>query len=109
MYLIDLDELVKATCGRCKEAKDGKWFTDCLLISCEWSDVMPILQKLPEVKAGHLRRGQWLEDRCDIYCAACGERYNCELPFMHRGEGGIAVGFAFCPHCGAHMEGEIYG
>lgn len=50
MRLIDAEELEKANCGRCKESKDGKWSIDCLWISCQWGDVMPVIQKLPTVE-----------------------------------------------------------
>ena len=51
--------------------------------------------------------GQWIEDRMEIKCSACGARYDDEILFMpkFRDKYGF-IGLEFCPHCGAKMDGD---
>jgi ribosomal protein S27AE len=125
MRLIDAEELEKATCGRCKESKDGKWSIDCLWISCQWSNVMPVIQKLPIVDAQPVTHGEWIPSKMDAenkenaemlgidiekflskaaYCSCCGiqqitnGRDKTGKALIHK-----AI-YRYCPNCGAKMD-----
>jgi rubredoxin len=53
------------------------------------------------------RRGRWIDGCCELSCSACGWVYSDELPFMSRhGIDKFEDAFAFCPHCGAKMDGD---
>lgn len=112
MHLVDLEELEKANCGRCKEAKDGKWSIACLFTSCNWAEIMPILWKLPEIKAKPVRHRHWIrtgkEDACgggEVKCSECGNLLT--LPY-ERIEN-LAKYEAFCSMCGARMDAQEGG
>lgn len=52
------------------------------------------------------KRGEWLDDRMDIVCSACGTHFKDSLDYI-RGYGELRPNY--CPNCGAMMDGKEDG
>lgn len=53
-----------------------------------------------------VRHGRWIEGKTELICSACNWHYSDELPFMSsNGLDAMQTAFAYCPHCGAMMDG----
>ena len=68
--------------------------------------IVPAIESIPADNV-YQKRGRWIESRTDLICSACKWTYSDELLFMsHNGLDAIYEAFAYCPHCGARMDGS---
>lgn len=64
------------------------------------------IKQLRPVFAEPVKHGRWIENRTDLICSACRWEYSDELRFMsHHGLDAVEEAFAYCPYCGARMDG----
>ena len=88
------EDYCEETCG--KENRNGyKTCHNCSMLNVPSVDVQPI------------RRGKWIDERCEIICSECQTHFSDEILYMcydwNNGE------MSFCPKCGADMRGEENG
>ena len=61
------------------------------------ADLLDILEDIPTTDVAEARHGEWKMRRYPLtQCYACGAVRDCEKE----------VGWNYCPHCGAKMDGE---
>jgi hypothetical protein len=70
--------------------------------SCWVADMLDEIENAPALSPDEVRGvGEWIEDRMDYRCSACGETVKDEIFYMfypYRLP-------KFCPNCGARMKG----
>lgn len=66
---------------------------------CGPEDTETFLRSLPAADVETVRHGRWIEDGDFVVCPVCGRRWNV---FDNDTDT-----FDRCPHCGAHIDGEV--
>lgn len=65
-----------------------------------------IIDDAPTIDAEPVMHGKWIESYCNLVCSCCKWEYSDELPYMsNQGIDKMSESFAYCPHCGAKMDG----
>jgi hypothetical protein len=64
------------------------------------------LKKQPTVDVAPVVHGAWKEDRTDIICTACNERFSDEIVFASLRHWDGEMWMKYCPYCGAKMDLE---
>ena len=91
MRLIDANALIQNHCGACA----NKEF--CSEESCPYYEIRRRIETAPTIEAEPVRHGRWLNRKRNGYAVlVCSE---CE----REKEGYTRT--AYCPHCGARMDG----
>ena len=63
------------------------------------TDIYNVIKSAPTADVVEVRRGKWIENSCYNICSVC-EKY------VHAwNDDGDLQEFAYCPHCGAKMDG----
>lgn len=101
---MDLIERLSALALLCEDCK-SKYHGECPHPACRCIEYRAI-SKIPEVDAEPVKHGSWIFSAEDVnwiyegnipnkmWCSACGSMYGSE-----------GYGFAYCPCCGAIMDG----
>ena len=75
-------------------AEQNRYFT--MGLRCAYRDA----QRFPTADVVEVRHGKWIENFCYNICSVC-EKY------VHAwNDDGDLQEFAYCPHCGAKMDGD---
>lgn len=66
-----------------------------------------LLDTIEPCNVAGVESSRWIECACEIMCDRCGWSYKDDLRNMsYGGAAEFEEAFAFCPHCGAKMDGE---
>ena len=90
-------------CQTCKNHnKSG-----CATLCDHGEQYIPDMKKIPEAEVEEVRHGEWLEWWDDNYLSYCHKCSECEgYPLTKEETMHDEVLSAYCPHCGAKMDGE---
>ena len=86
-----LEDYYKSSCGKAHEMA-----RNCLDAVCD----------MPTVDAAPVVHGVWKDDRTDIMCTACNERFSDEIVFASLRHCDGEMWMKYCPYCGAKMDLE---
>lgn len=95
--LIDKSKVIQSFCAEC--ANMGSF----ICISCT---IPKIVKEIPKIEAEPVRHGRWIPTEYDSYAdgAPVWDKWECsECGHEHKGEEDSLT--AFCPGCGARMDG----
>lgn len=72
-----------------------------IIAPCEHTaeDIIDMIRASPAADVEPVRHGRWIEDGDFVVCPVCGRRWNV---FDNDTDT-----FDRCPHCGAHIDGEV--
>lgn len=65
-------------------------------------DAHDFIDRIPTIDAEPIRHGKWVKKPFGFECSLCGVNY----VWMRNDKECVTGGFAFCPQCGARMDGE---
>lgn len=82
---------------------------DALIEYCNNQKVKTVsandIARFPSVDAAPVVHGVWKDDRTDIMCTACNERFSDEIVFVSLRHLDCEMWMKYCPYCGAKMDG----
>ena len=99
---IDAIELVRYLCGACPSHQNG----ECIDKMCWKYEDRARIENAPTIESVPVRYGRWIPIEYDSYAdgAPVWDKYECsECGHEHKGEEDTLT--AFCPDCGAQMDG----
>ena len=68
--------------------------------------LMMAADRLEELGTAPVAHGAWKEDRTDIMCTACNERFSDGIVFASLRHWDGEMWMKYCPYCGAKMDLE---
>jgi uncharacterized Zn-finger protein len=94
---IDVDALENEAGKLWDEMPDGEELS---------KELMKAINHAPTVDAAPVVHGVWKDDRTDIMCTACNERFSDEIVFASLRHWDGEMWMKYCPYCGAKMDLE---
>lgn len=65
-----------------------------------WNSAIEIIKNAPTIEAEPVKHGRWVSQCCYNTCSACG------VSICMWDDDGYIQNFAYCPKCGAKMDGK---
>lgn len=100
MRPIDADELMQKYCGECD-------LNEMFCLNCKYHELRVGIKNAPTIEAEPIRHARWIPTEYDAYAdgAPVWDKWECsECGHEHSGEENTLT--AFCPDCGARMDGK---